>query len=91
MLVLYIKISFNQRYIFFSRNKVTVILKLALLASHMAETLIENLRKTSECDIIFASGGGTGGCSRCTPALAATNSSQLILDIPENVKTLVGI
>jgi len=35
MLVLYIKINFNHRYIwFFPRNKVTVVLKLALLASH---------------------------------------------------------
>jgi len=31
-----------------------VVLKLALLASHMAETLIKNLRKTSECDVVFA-------------------------------------
>ena len=55
MLVLYIKINFNQRYIkFFLRNKVTLVLKLALLSSHMAETLIENLRKTLECDVIFA-------------------------------------
>ena len=38
----------------FPRNKVTVDLKLDLLASHMAEILIENLRKTSECDAIFA-------------------------------------
>ena len=30
-----------------------MVLKLALLASHMAETLIENLRKTSECDVMF--------------------------------------
>jgi len=49
--------------------------------------------------------GGTGGCSRCTHALAAANSSQLILsvtlfrewfkvvglDIPENVKSFAGI
>ena len=55
LFVLYIKINFSQRYIkFFSRNKVTVVLKLALLASHMAELLIENLRKTLECDILFA-------------------------------------
>ena len=49
MLVLYIKINFNKRYIiFYPRNKVIVVLKLALLASHMAEILIENLWKTSE-------------------------------------------
>ena len=55
MLVLYIKINFNQSYInFFPRNKATVVLNLALLASHVAETLIENLRKTSEYDVIFA-------------------------------------
>jgi len=55
MLVLYIKIYFTQRHIlFFPRNKVTVVLKLALIASHIAETLIENLPKTSECDVIFA-------------------------------------
>jgi len=54
MLVLYLKINFNQRYmLFFPRNKVTVVLRLGFLASHMAETLIENLRKTSECDVIF--------------------------------------
>ena len=53
MLVLYIKINFNQRYLF-PRNKVTLVLKLALLASHMAKTLIKNLPKTSECDVIFA-------------------------------------
>ena len=41
-------------HLFFPRNKVTVVLKLALLASHMAETVIENLWKTSECDVIFA-------------------------------------
>ena len=35
-------------------NKVTVALKLALLASHMATPLIENLRKTSGCDVMFA-------------------------------------
>ena len=46
MLALHIKINFNQRYIFFPRNKVKVVLKLALLASHVAETLIENIRKT---------------------------------------------
>jgi len=55
MLVLYIKINFNQIYIkLFHRNEVTVVLKLALLSSHMAETLIDNLQKTSECDVIFA-------------------------------------
>jgi len=44
MLVLYI----DERYsIFFPRNKVTVVLKLALLASHMAKTLIENLRNVT--------------------------------------------
>ena len=32
--------------LFFLRNKVIVVLILALLASHMAETLIENLQKT---------------------------------------------
>ena len=40
----------------FLRNKVTVVLKLTLLASDMdkfATALIENLRKTSECDVIF--------------------------------------
>ena len=31
-----------------------MVLKLALLASHMAETLIQNLRKTLECDVNFA-------------------------------------
>ena len=30
-----------------------MVLKLALLASHMAKTLIENLQKTSECDVIL--------------------------------------
>ena len=52
MSMLFIKINFNQRYsLLFPRNKVTMVLKLALLASHTAETLIENLRKTSECDV----------------------------------------
>ena len=50
MLVLYIKINFNQRDLkCFPRNKVTVVLKLALLASHMAV----NLQKISESDVIF--------------------------------------
>ena len=31
-----------------------MVLKLAFLGSHMAETLIENLWKTLECDVIFA-------------------------------------
>ena len=31
-----------------------MVLKLALLAFHMVETLFENLQKTSECDVIFA-------------------------------------
>ena len=49
--------------------------------------------------------GGTGGCSKSMTALIAANSSQLILsvtlfrewfkvvglDIPENVKTFIGI
>ena len=55
LVLLYIKINFNQRYIkFFPRNNVAVVLKLALLASHIATTLIKNLQKTSECDVIFA-------------------------------------
>jgi len=40
----------------FARNKDTMVLKLALLASQMDKygtALIENLRKTSECDVIF--------------------------------------
>ena len=37
----------------FPRNKVTVVLKLGLLASHMATALIENLWKSSECDVMF--------------------------------------
>jgi len=57
MSVLFAKINFNQRYIYiFPINKVTMILKLALLPSHIdkcATGLIENLRKTSECDVIF--------------------------------------
>ena len=51
MSVLYIKIKE-----IFSRNKVTMDLKFALLASHIdkyATALIDNLRKTSECDVIF--------------------------------------
>jgi len=31
-----------------------MVLKLPLLASHMAVTLIDNLRKTLQCDVIFA-------------------------------------
>ena len=56
--LLNIKINFNQWYIlFFPRNKVTVVLKLTLLAFHMNKyviALIANLWKTSECDVIFA-------------------------------------
>ena len=43
-------------YIFPPRNKATVVLKLALLAYYMEKyvtALIKNLRKTSECDVIF--------------------------------------
>ena len=48
MLVLYIKINFNQRYIiFFLRNEVTVVLKRALLASNMVETLMKKLRNVT--------------------------------------------
>jgi len=43
LLVLYIKINFSQRYINIFLEIKLVVLKLALLASHMAETLIENL------------------------------------------------
>ena len=53
MSALFIKINFSQRYNWsFPRNKVTVVLKLALLASRPA-ALIENLRKPSDCDVMF--------------------------------------
>jgi len=45
ILVLFIKINFNQN--FFPINKNTVVLKLALLASHMATTWFENLRNVT--------------------------------------------
>jgi len=41
-------ISIRDIYNLFPRNKVTVVLKFALLASHLAEILFENLRKNSE-------------------------------------------
>jgi len=53
MWVLYIsEIYFN----YFPRNKASVVLKLSLLTSHMdkyATALIESLRNTSECDVMF--------------------------------------
>ena len=57
MSVLFIKINFSQRYVLFSpRNKVIVVLKLALLQSRMDKyttALIGNLQKNSECAVIF--------------------------------------
>jgi len=47
------KVLFIKSVSIFSINKVTVLLKLTLLASNMATTLIEILRKTSECDVTF--------------------------------------
>jgi hypothetical protein len=55
--MLIIIINFSQRYFyFFHRNKVTVVLKLALLASNTdkyAVALVGNLRENPECDVIF--------------------------------------
>ncbi len=55
--MLIIIINFSQRYFyFFPRNKVTVVLKLALLASNTdkyAVALVGNLRENPECDVIF--------------------------------------
>jgi len=55
MSVLFIKINFNQGYILIlPRSKVTVVTLFTLLASHMPHTaFLKNLRKTSECDVIF--------------------------------------